>query len=181
MSEKIIFTSGVVLKISILCQRICYISIVAIIRNWSFEKIFYFSIDIITNLLDYIYLYFCFCTMRWLWIIGSFDNMWLCDTIMRMRYDFCMRCTSGMHNSHIPKKENSKNYNDTDEFLIEKEHLILSIWIMWEKGKLFSGSNIPSPNQFFDKIFFFSSFRRECLCPTTREMIFEKFTICTLQ
>jgi hypothetical protein len=55
--------------------------------------------------------------------------MGLCDNIMRMRYNFCMGCTSGMYNSHISKKENGKNYDDADEFLIEKEHLILSIRI----------------------------------------------------
>jgi hypothetical protein len=66
-----------------------------------------------------------------------------------------------MHNSHIPKKENGKNYDDADEFLIEKEHLILSIRIRWEKGKLFSGGNIPSPNEFFDKIFFFFSLQMQ--------------------
>lgn len=181
MSEKVIFTSRVVLKISILSQRVYYIVILTIEGDQSLGKISYFYINIITNLLNYIYLYFCLCTMRWLWIIGSFDNMWLCDTIMRMRYNFCMGCTSGVYNSHISKKENGKNYDDADEFLIEKEHLILSIRIRWEKGKLFSGGNIPSPNQFFDKIFFFFSLSCKSFCTTTREMIFEKFTICTLQ
>ncbi len=75
MSEKVIFTSRVVLKISILSQRVYRIVTLTIQGDQSLGKISYFYINIITNLLNYIYLYFCLCTMRWLWIIGSFDNM----------------------------------------------------------------------------------------------------------
>lgn len=62
--------------------------------------------------------------MRWFLIIWSFDDMWLCDTIMRMRYDFFMNRTSSMYNSHISEEKYSKKGGDTNEFFIERVHEI---------------------------------------------------------
>ena len=145
MSKKVILTSGVVLKIDI-GRNSFYFFAIGFTIKWNSFLCDIRQIIIISDLLSSTAIGLRFGTMRGLGIIWSFNNMWLGDTIMRMRYNFCMRCTSGMHNSHISKKENGKNYDDADEFLMEKEHLILSIRIRWEKGKLFSGGNIPSPN-----------------------------------
>lgn len=182
MSEKMIFTSRIVLKIGILSDRIRFSISFDIQVNHCFSYIWYISV--ISDLLNNVCIYLRLCTMGRFFIFWcSRYRMGLCYAIMSMGDCFCMRqLRYSMHNSHISKKKYSKKYTNTDEFFIKKYHRInLSICDTEIKGKLFSGSNIPSPNQFFDKIFFFFSFRGKSLCPTTREVIFEKFTICTLQ
>lgn len=52
---------------------------------------------------------------------------------------------------------------------------------VFQKSWLFSCCDIPSPNQFFDKILFFLSFTRKSFCSTTREMVLEEFSIGTLK
>lgn len=125
-------------------------------------------------------------------INGSISKPCFCKVCMTFFHSICFLCPSfGQQSSDFfscitsswCQCQTSSLANVVQEKVLQKRNTDTNTrWVRNRKNIfLFSGSNIPSPNQFFDKVFFFFSFRWKCLCSTTRKMIFEKFTICTLQ
>ena len=120
-----VFWSGIVLEIGMCRRKYPFFSFFRI--EWNCHLKYMLCRIIIMYFLSYICVYFRFGTMRWLWIIGSFDNMRLCDTIMRMGYDFFMNRTSSMYNSHISEEKYSKYRNHAYKFRMREKHF------GWEK------------------------------------------------